>query len=56
VAEGVFMAATNPSLESEVEELVLEQIPVFKQSAAMDDFDIFEYHLRPNRSWFFTGN
>jgi hypothetical protein len=40
------MAATNPSLEREVEELVLEQIHLFKQSAALDDFDIFEYHLR----------
>jgi hypothetical protein len=40
------MAATSPSLKSEVEELVLEQIRAFKQSAAMYDLDIFEYHLR----------
>src|SRR5215469_16875368 len=41
-----FMAATSHSLKSEVEELVLEQIHVFKQSAAMDDGDLLEYHLR----------
>ena len=39
---------TSLSLKSEVEELVLEQIQVFKQSAPMDDPDIFEYRLRHN--------
>ena len=40
------MAATSHSLKSEVEELFLEQIHAFKQSAAMDDRDLLEYHLR----------
>ncbi len=35
-----------PSLEQEIEHLVLEQIRTFKQSAKMDTAEIFEYHLR----------
>ena len=35
-----------PSLQQEVEELVLEQIRAFKQSRNMDEGDIFEFHLR----------
>ena len=40
------MATTSCSLKDEVEQLVLEQIYAFKQTAAMNDHDIFEYHLR----------
>ena len=38
--------ATTSYLKNEVEQLVLEQIYAFKQTAAMNDNDIFEYHLR----------
>jgi len=40
------MATTSCSQKDEVEQLVLEQIYAFKQTAAMNDRDIFEYHLR----------
>jgi hypothetical protein len=38
--------ATSPTLRQEVEELVLEQIRAFKRPADMNDYDLFECHLR----------
>ncbi len=35
-----------PSLEQKIEQLVVEQIHMFKQPAKMDNEEIFEYHLR----------
>jgi hypothetical protein len=35
-----------PSLEQKIEQLVVEQIHMFKQPAKMDSGEIFEYHLR----------
>jgi hypothetical protein len=40
------MAATSPSLQRELEALVLEQIHALKQRARLNERDIFEYHLR----------
>ncbi len=40
------MAATSPSLQRELEALVLEQIHALKQQARLNERDIFEYHLR----------
>jgi hypothetical protein len=40
------MAAIKPSHHHELEELVSQQIQVFKNVATMDARDIFEYHLR----------
>lgn len=40
------MAATSHSLKRELEALVLEQIHALKQSATLNERDIFEYHLR----------
>jgi len=45
-----------PSLQQEVEQLVLEQICAFKQSAKMNDGDILEYRLRPYYSWALPGD
>jgi hypothetical protein len=41
-----------PSPEQEVEQLVLEQIRIFKQTEHMSDSDIVEYHLRHYRILF----
>ena len=38
-----------PSLEQEVEQLVAEQIRIFKETEHMSDSDIVEYHLRHYR-------
>jgi hypothetical protein len=35
-----------PSLEQELEQLVLEQVRTFKLSAKMNDSEMLEYHLR----------
>jgi hypothetical protein len=40
------MTVTNKTLKREVEDLILEQIYVLKQAAAMTDRDIFDFHLR----------
>lgn len=40
------MPATSPGLKQEVDQLVLQQIEAFKQSASMNDRDILELHLR----------
>jgi hypothetical protein len=40
------MAVTSDSLQRELEELVLEQIYALKQTSAMSDRDILEFHLR----------
>jgi hypothetical protein len=38
-----------PSLEQELEQLVLEQVRTFKLSANMNDSEMLEYHLRHYR-------
>ena len=35
-----------PSLSQQIDELVLEQIRTFKETASLNDDEIFEYHLR----------
>lgn len=40
------MVATSPSPMREVEQLIAEQIRLFKQSVSLDDRDLLEYHLR----------
>jgi hypothetical protein len=40
------MAATSPSPKREVEELIADQIRLFKQPVSLDDRDLLEYHLR----------
>jgi len=37
---------TKHCLKRELEDLILEQIYVLKQTAIMTDLDIFEFHLR----------
>jgi hypothetical protein len=40
------MVVTSPSLKREVEELIADQIRLFKQPVSLDDRDLLEYHLR----------
>jgi len=40
------MTATSPSLKREVEELIADQVRLFKQPVSLDDRDLLEYHLR----------
>ena len=40
------MAGTSLSPKSEVEKLIADQIRAFKETANMDERDLFEYHLR----------
>jgi|HubBroStandDraft_2_1064218.scaffolds.fasta_scaffold614946_2 hypothetical protein len=40
------MVATSPSLKREVEELIADQVRLFKQPVSLDERDLLEYHLR----------
>jgi len=40
------MTVTDPSLQQEVNNLILEQILLFKEPNSLSDPQIFEYHLR----------
>ena len=43
------MTVTSPSLQHEVDDLILEQIHVFKEPNSLSDAQIFEYYLRHRR-------
>lgn len=43
------MAATSPSPMREVEQLIADQVRLFKQSVRLEGRDLLEYHLRHYR-------